>query len=27
KRKLKLTHDGLVSKPDQSNVKQMLRLK
>ncbi len=27
KRKLALTHDGLVSKADKSNVKQMLRLK
>ncbi len=27
KRKLALTHDGLVSKPDESNVKRMLRLK
>ena len=27
KRKLKLTHDGLVDKSDESNVKQMLRLK
>ena len=27
KRKLKLTHDGLVDKSDESNVKQMLRMK
>ncbi len=27
KRKLKLTHDTLVSKADESNVKLMLRLK
>ncbi len=27
KRKLALTHDGLVDKSDKSNVKQMLRLK
>ena len=27
KRKLALTHDGLVSKSDESNVKQMLRMK
>jgi len=27
KRKLKLTHDTLVSKADENNVKQMLRLK
>ena len=27
KRKLKLTHDGLVDKSDKSNVKQMLRMK
>ena len=26
KRKLKLTHDGLVHKADASNVKQMLRM-
>ena len=27
KRKLKLTHDGLVDKSDESNVQQMLRMK
>lgn len=27
KRKLKLTHDGLVDKSDESNVKRMLRMK
>ena len=27
KRKLKLTHDALVDKADESNVKQMLRMK
>jgi large subunit ribosomal protein L35 len=27
KRKLALTHDGLVDKADENNVKQMLRLK
>lgn len=27
KRKLKLTHDGLVSKADEDNIKTMLRLK
>ena len=27
KRKLKLTHDGLVHKSDENNVKVMLRLK
>ena len=27
KRKLKLTHDGLVHKSDESNIKQMLNLK
>ncbi len=27
KRKLALTHDGLVHKADESNVKQMLRMK
>jgi len=27
KRKLKLTHDGLVHKSDESNIKTMLRLK
>ena len=27
KRKLALTHDGLVDKADESNFKQMLRLK
>ncbi|GEQ85814.1 MULTISPECIES: 50S ribosomal protein L35 [Flavobacteriaceae] len=27
KRKLKLTHDGLVHQADESNVKQMLRMK
>jgi large subunit ribosomal protein L35 len=26
KRKLKLTHDGLVHKADESNIKQMLRM-
>jgi len=27
KRKLKLTHDGLVDKADENNIKVMLRLK
>jgi large subunit ribosomal protein L35 len=27
KRKLKLTHDGLVHKADENNIKTMLRLK
>ena len=27
KRKLKLTHDGLVHKNDENNIKQQLRLK
>ncbi|MGB5420062.1 50S ribosomal protein L35 [Algibacter sp.] len=27
KRKLKLTHDGLVDKADENNIKTMLRLK
>ncbi|WP_298536737.1 50S ribosomal protein L35 [uncultured Algibacter sp.] len=27
KRKLKLTHDGLVDKSDENNIKTMLRLK
>lgn len=27
KRKLRLTHDGLVHKSDESNIKQMLNLK
>jgi len=27
KRKLKLTHDGLVHKSDEDNIKTMLRLK
>lgn len=27
KRKLKLTHDGLVDKADEDNIKTMLRLK
>ncbi|MEI6865826.1 50S ribosomal protein L35 [Flavicella sp.] len=27
KRKLKLTHDGLVHKSDEKNIKQQLRLK
>ncbi len=27
KRKLRLRHDGLVSKADESNIKQQLRLK